>query len=259
MRGIQRSGVAACLKHFPGHGATHTDSHHEVARLDRSRAELEAEELLPFRAGIAAGARAVMTAHLCVPSLDADDLATTSRAITTELLRDELGFEHTVVTDALEMKAVSATIGIVEGFVRALAAGADAIETGAGEYPELVDEIPVAVEGALRDGRLSEQRLADAARRTNALAATPDRGAASIRPDVAARCLEVLGPLPELHRPLVVECRTPGGMASGALPWSLGEPLARAASRAPTCWRVDAAPSDLALRAAERSPRTRRP
>jgi beta-N-acetylhexosaminidase len=251
VRGVQRSGVAACLKHFPGHGATRADSHHEVAHLDRSRAEIEAEELVPFRAGIAAGARAVMTAHLCVPSLDAADLATTSRRITTDVLRAELGFAHTVVTDALEMKAVSTTIRIGAGFVRALAAGADAVETGAGEYPELVGEIPARVERALRAGQLSEQRLADAARRTQALAATPDPVPAQA-PDVAARCLEVLGTLPELHRPLVVECRTPGGMASGELPWSLGAPLAELV---PGCevLAVEAVPSDLARRAAERS------
>ena len=251
VRGIQRTGVTACLKHFPGHGATRTDSHHEVAHLERSRADLEAVELVPFRAGIDAGARAVMTAHLSVPSLDPDQLATTSARITTQLLRNELGFEHTVVTDALEMKAISATVGIVEGFVRALAAGADAIETGAGDYPELIEQIPAAVEQALRSGRLSEERLAEAARRTAELARGPEH-VGSMPSELADRCLEVLGTLPVLHRPLVVECRTPGGMASGTLPWSVGDPLARLVPGTEVL-PVDAPPPDLALRAAERS------
>lgn len=226
VRGLQSSGVAACVKHFPGHGATSQDSHHEVARIDRSAEQLWATELVPFQAGIAAGTRAVMTGHLMVPAL-ADELVTVSAAVTTGLLRNRLGFDGVVVTDALEMKAVSGTIGMAEGFIRALAAGADAIETGAQDYPELVAELPAAVAAAVADGRLDHSRLADAAARTASLAA----GAPSIRPravdlsGLAARCLEVIGPLPELERPLVIECRSPNGMATGALPWSLAEPL----------------------------------
>ncbi|MDQ6937333.1 MAG: glycoside hydrolase family 3 protein, partial [Actinomycetota bacterium] len=175
VRGLKRAGVAACAKHFPGHGATRTDSHHEAATLGRSRAELDAAELVPFRAAVAAGAQAVMTAHLIVPALDRDALATVSAAITTDLLRRELGFAGTIVTDALEMAALAGPIGMVEGFVRALVAGADAIETGALEYPHLIEEIRAAVLGAVRSGRLDEQRLVDAARRTAQLGRRPDR------------------------------------------------------------------------------------
>ncbi|MCW2644993.1 MAG: Beta-N-acetylhexosaminidase, partial [Pseudonocardiales bacterium] len=144
VRGLQRTGIAACIKHFPGHGATHTDSHHELAVLDRSRAELAAVELPPFRAGIAAGARSVMIGHLLVPALDEERIATVSPAIVTGVLRGELGFAGTVVSDALEMTALSGTLGIVEGFVQALIAGIDALETGAQDYPYLVEAIPLA-------------------------------------------------------------------------------------------------------------------
>ena len=228
VRGIQANGVAACLKHFPGHGATRSDSHHEEAVLDRTRAELDAVELAPFRAGIAAGTRAVMTGHLRVPALDRSDLVTVSSRVTTDLLRGELGFTGTVVTDALEMRALADTIGVVEGFVQSLIAGADAIETGAQDYPQLVDAIPRAVARAVADGRLTLERLEDAARRTAQLAAPPDPVEAAPPDDaLAARSLEVNGPLPQLHRPLVVECRAPGGMASGELPWSVGTQLAK--------------------------------
>jgi beta-N-acetylhexosaminidase len=229
VRGIQRGGTAACLKHFPGHGASRSDSHHEVATVDRTTTQLREAELVPFAVGIAAGPRAVMTGHLLVPALDPTAVATVSARITTDLLRRELGFDGTVVTDALEMKAVSGTMGMVEGFVRALAAGADAIETGARDYPHLLEQIPAAVAVAITAGRIGRDRLEDAARRTVALATTgdPRRGAdAEVLAAVAGRCVELCGSLPELRSPLVVECRPPGGMASGELPWSLADPLA---------------------------------
>lgn len=229
VRGLQSTGVAACVKHFPGHGATRSDSHHEVATISRSRAELEATELVPFRSAIAAGTRAVMTGHLVVPALDAE-LATVSRPITTGLLRESLGFDGTIVTDALEMKAVSDTIGMAAGFVRALIAGADSIETGAQDWPGLLTEIPELVARAVESGALPYDRLVDAARRT-ALLATPGRTDVS-RPGpdelaaIAARCVQVQGVLPRLERPVILECRSENGMATGALPWSLAEPLA---------------------------------
>jgi beta-N-acetylhexosaminidase len=233
VRGIQRAGVAACAKHFPGHGATVADSHHQVAVVDRSRAELAAVELLPFQAAIAAGTRAVMTGHLRVPALDGE-LATVSRPISTGLLRESLGFDGAIVTDALEMKAVSGTIGMVQAFVRALIAGADAVETGALDYPELVTEIPGAVLAAVHDGRLSVQRLQDAARRTASLAEVPTEARLHLATDdelavIAARCVEVQGPLPLLTRPLVIECRTENGMATGALPWSVADRIRKLA------------------------------
>jgi beta-N-acetylhexosaminidase len=229
VRGLQRLGVAACVKHFPGHGATAADSHHEVATLERSAAELEQVELPPFTAAVAAGTRAVMTGHLRVPALDDTKLATVSPAITTALLRDRLGFAGTVVTDALEMRALAGTIGMERGFVGALAAGVDAIETGAGDYPKLVDAGPDAVRRALDSGALTLDRLREAARRTAELA-RPAAGPADFRAvpieDLAARCLQCTGDLPGMDRPLVAEARPPAGMASGELPWSLAEPLA---------------------------------
>jgi beta-N-acetylhexosaminidase len=163
-----------------------------------------------------------MTAHLLVPALDADEPATLSRPITTGVLRDGLGFTGTVVTDALEMRAIAGTVGIVDGFVRSLTAGADAVETGAQDAAGLIEPIVAAALRAVDDGRLPVERLADAARRTGALA-SPGVAAFETPPDTAARCVEVRGPLPVLHDPLVVEARTPNGVATGELAWSLAE------------------------------------
>lgn len=231
VRGLQWSGIAACAKHFPGHGATITDSHLAVPTLHRTRAELDAVELPPFAAAIDAGVRAVMTGHLLVPAVDPDNIATASSAITTKLLRGRLGFTGAVVSDALEMRALAGTLGMERGFVAAVAAGADAIEPGAHDYPRLVSTIPEAAQRALRAGALSVDRLRDAAERTAQLAVVrPELArAATTGPGttIAARCLEVIGQLPALDRPLVAEARPPEGMATGELPWSLAEPLAQ--------------------------------
>ena len=208
--------------------------------LDRSRVDLDDVELPPFAAAIAAGSRAVMTGHLLVPSLDADNIATVSTAITTGLLRERLGFTGTVLTDALEMRALAGTLGIERGFVAALLAGADAIETGALDYPHLVDTVPAAVQRALDSGELTIERLRAAAERTAALATQAAPNKAPLLDGVAARCIEVIGALPSLTRPLVVEARPPGGMASGELPWSLAHPLASRVSGVVECSVEDA-------------------
>jgi beta-N-acetylhexosaminidase len=258
VRGLQSQGVAACPKHFPGHGATTADSHHEVPTLLRSAAELDAVELPPFRAGIAAGARAVMTGHLLVPALDPAQLATVSPAINGPLLRRRLGFAGTVVTDALEMRALAGTLGMAGGFVAALRAGADCVETGAQDYPALVAELPAAVQRSVDRGELTVDRVADAAARTAELAVLHPAARLPAPPgepaDIAARCLEVLGTLPHLERPLVVEARPPDGMASGALPWSFAAALA---ARVADVARVDASSAETvaaALRGAAGRP-----
>ncbi|PWU61475.1 sugar hydrolase, partial [Micromonospora globispora] len=103
VRGLQAGGVAACAKHFPGHGDTRIDSHHDLPRIGGDRARLDAVELAPFRAAVAAGVQAVMTGHLLVPALDPELPATLSPRILGRLLREELRFQGVVVTDAVEM------------------------------------------------------------------------------------------------------------------------------------------------------------
>jgi beta-N-acetylhexosaminidase len=125
LRGLQSAGVLACGKHFPGHGGSDRDSHLELPVVARSRGELDAVELVPFRAAIAAGLSLVMTAHVRYPALDAERCATLSPAILRGLLRDQLGFGGVVVTDDLTMRAVSADASVPDAAAAALRAGAD--------------------------------------------------------------------------------------------------------------------------------------
>lgn len=176
VEGLQAAGVAACTKHFPGHGDTAVDSHHDLPRIDADLATLQARELVPFRAAVAAGTKAVMSAHILLPALDPRLPATLSPAALHGLLRAPvtdggLGFDGLVVTDGMEMRAVADAYGIERGSVMAIAAGADAICVGGG----LADEDTVlrlrdALAGAVRSGELAEARLADAAARVRALA-----------------------------------------------------------------------------------------
>ena len=192
VEGLQRCHVAACAKHFPGHGDTAQDSHHEPARAE---GDLDAA-LLPFRAAIDAGAKSIMTAHIVVPSLD-EAPATLSRRVLTELLRGELGFDGLVVTDALEMRAVADTVGVEESAVRAIAAGADALCLGHDLADESVESVCGALTDAVRDGRLPLERLAEAAGRVEAVAGwavpQPVDADPAVGLDAARRALQVDG------------------------------------------------------------------
>jgi len=169
--GLQRAGVAACAKHFPGHGDTSVDSHHSVPVIDRDRAQLEACELVPFRAAIAAGVQSVMTGHLLVPAYDSELPATLSPRILTGLLREELGFAGLIVTDGIEMQGVRRTYGFAGATVRALAAGADAVCVGGDNADErTATRLRDAIVAAVRSGALTESRLHDAAERVRRLA-----------------------------------------------------------------------------------------
>ncbi|GHE44682.1 sugar hydrolase [Streptosporangium violaceochromogenes] len=172
IKGLQSTGVAACAKHFPGHGDTVTDSHHALPTVRASAGLLRERDLPPFRAAVRAGVRAVMCGHLLVPAFDPAAPATLSAPILTGLLRRELGFGGLLVTDAIEMTAVAALYPPGEIAVRALAAGADAICVGA-PFPDGggVAALREAIVEAVHAGRLPEERLAEAAGRVLALAA----------------------------------------------------------------------------------------
>jgi beta-N-acetylhexosaminidase len=126
VKGYAEGGILSCAKHFPGHGDTHLDSHLALPTVDVSPAEMEARELIPFRAAIDAGAASLMTAHILFPQLDATGVpATLSPVVLTDLLRKKLGFTGLVVTDCLQMKAVADHWGTPRAAVMAAKAGAD--------------------------------------------------------------------------------------------------------------------------------------
>ncbi|MEU0570361.1 glycoside hydrolase family 3 N-terminal domain-containing protein [Nonomuraea sp. NPDC005983] len=218
VKGVQGAGVAACAKHFPGHGDTVTDSHLALPTVHASREELFERDLPPFRAAIEAGVQSIMSGHLLIPALDPSMPATLSRAMMTELLRDELGFEGMLVTDAIEMQAVASMFSPGEVTVRALNAGVDAICVGLSTEQSL-HEIRDAVVAAVRSGVLPEERLAEAASRVAALsdwygrqAALRDRARADVDEGVgleAARAaLTTAGSARLSTPPLVIEVNT---------------------------------------------------
>lgn len=124
-KGMREAGLLSCGKHFPGHGDTTVDSHLALPTVSRSRAELNAQELLPFRAACPYGVDAFMTAHVVYTALDEDRPATLSPTIATNLLRGELGYEGVLFSDDLEMRALSTTVG--ESSVLSILAGCDAV------------------------------------------------------------------------------------------------------------------------------------
>ncbi|MCX5399653.1 glycoside hydrolase family 3 protein [Streptomyces sp. NBC_00102] len=251
VEGIQAAGVAACTKHFPGHGDTAVDSHHALPRIDVDLETLHARELVPFKAAIAAGSKSVMSAHILLPALDPDRPATLSPQILTGLLRGELGYEGLIVTDAVEMQAIAATYGIEHGSVLAIAAGADALCVGGGlEDDATVERLRDALVAAVRGGELAEERLADAAARVRALAswtrgargAAGEPGAAvqegtapgtASDPDVglvaARRAVRVTGDGPRLDAPVHVASFTPVANVAvgGETPWGVAAELTR--------------------------------
>lgn len=161
--GLREAGVAGCVKHFPGHGDTSVDSHLDLPAVN---GDIE-PHLVPFRAAIEAGVDAIMCAHIHYPALD-DVPATLSRRILTGLLRERLGWTGPIITDSLTMAAITERVGLAEGCVQALAAGADLLCMNSDYDEERAARDHVVA--AVRDGRLPLERVREAADRVRALA-----------------------------------------------------------------------------------------
>jgi beta-N-acetylhexosaminidase len=234
VRGLQGAGVAACAKHFPGHGATTADSHLEVP--------VGEPELRPFEAAIAEGVRAVMSAHIVVSGID-DEPATVSPRVMTGMLREQLGFDGLAISDGLDMRGVSGERGIAAAAVLAVRAGCDALCVGGGPTgPEVVDEIV----DALKAG-VGGKRLAEAAGRVEALAAWraaqtsdgPDHPGKSMAEmpvgrdhpgiglEAARRGLRVFGDVRVRDHATVMRFDSAPSIAAGEVPWGMAAALAR--------------------------------
>ncbi|HEY6297183.1 MAG TPA: glycoside hydrolase family 3 N-terminal domain-containing protein, partial [Streptosporangiaceae bacterium] len=248
--GLQDAGVAACAKHFPGHGRTGTDSHLAIATIEGTLEDLRRRDLPPFIAAIKAGTIAIMPSHLRVPELTGDLPASVSRPAITGLLRGELGFGGVVISDALEMRATRDRFGIPGAAVLAVAAGTDLLCLGrdAGEDGYLA--VREALAAAVRDGTLAGSRLEEAADRVARLRGglARDRrpagapgvslgGAAGVVPAgvtgteadgegiglaAARRAVRVSGTLPALTNPLIIEVEPQENIAAGRFGWGLG-------------------------------------
>jgi beta-N-acetylhexosaminidase len=162
VRGMQEHGVIATGKHFPGHGDTETDSHIGLPTIQMDRVRMDSVELRPFRDAIAAGMDGVMTAHITVPSVNGGTSrpATLSREVLTGLLREELGFEGLLFTDAMDMGAIDREYGRDEAAILAVEAGADVLL-----MPPSVPASIDAVVGAVLEGRIPEERIDASVRR----------------------------------------------------------------------------------------------
>jgi beta-N-acetylhexosaminidase len=245
--GLQSAGVAACAKHFPGHGSTRLDSHDVIATVEGTLADLHNRDLPPFEAAIRAGVRAIMPSHLRVPELTGELPASLSAAALTGLLRGQLGFTGVIVSDGLEMRAVSEPYGIPEAAVRAVMAGTDLLCLGRDVDQLTFLAVRTAIMDAVRSGRLPGERLEEAAARVAALRSwtaqavrgpspAPGRpaNAGAGRPGLtsaadgevglaaARRATLVTGELPAMCHPLAVELVPPSNIAVGSVPWGIG-------------------------------------
>ncbi|MBK8011546.1 MAG: beta-N-acetylhexosaminidase [Deltaproteobacteria bacterium] len=167
--GLQSEGVAACAKHFPGHGDTSTDSHLELPVLPHTWSRLEALELKPFAESVKADVASIMTAHILFPDLDPDLPATLSPRLLRPVLREKLGYAGVIVSDDLEMKAISARWGIGEAAVRAIDAGCDQLLIC--HHLERLEEAHEALIHAVESGQLATSRVREAAERVARLKA----------------------------------------------------------------------------------------
>ena len=226
IRAHEAEGVPVSAKHFPGHGDTAQDSHHALPIVDASLDQLRERELRPFLAAVQSGASTIMTSHILLPALDADHPATLSSAILRDLLRDELGFDGVIVSDALDMAGASGETGIAVAAVRAVAAGCDFLCIGTGNTDEQLAEIQAAIETAVADGALDGDRLHDAAERVRGLAATagaptPLGGTPTPAFDVdrAIAAFDIGREVVPPREGRIVTIETSANMAVGGSPW----------------------------------------
>ncbi len=164
IRTLQAEGIAACGKHFPGHGDTSSDSHFELPLVEHPPDRLRQVEFVPFKAAIDAGVATMMTAHVLVPSLDDKRPATLSKRIVTDILRDELKYEGVIFSDDLEMKAVASQYAVPAAAVMAIEAGCDGALICSGDHQTQAAACEALVR-AVEEDRLRMSRVDDALRR----------------------------------------------------------------------------------------------
>lgn len=220
VRGYQKGGILPVVKHFPGHGDTHVDSHTDLPVIDKSLAELEGSELIPFKMAVIDGAPMLMPAHIVFPALDKENPVTLSAKAIKTYLRQDLGFGGVVVSDSLAMKAISARYSPGESAVRALDAGCDILLLGQLDFIAAYDGVLAAV----KSGRISKRALDEAVNRVLDLKKKALRGA----PGKPARPAESASVARKIARASATLLKN-----EGVLPLNKDAKLAVVVSRAP--------------------------
>lgn len=233
VRGLQSTGVAASVKHFPGHGDTAQDSHLALPVVTASVDALRERELVPFAAAVAEGARTIMSSHILLPEVDSSGPATFSSRILTDLLRGEYAFDGVIVSDALDMAGASGDIGIPAAAARALAAGCDLLCIGVDTTEADLDAIATALQAAVTTGALPAPRLRDAAGRVSTLATEsqrlrenipiPEWVTATEEPafsrEVMSAAIDVVNPVVVRAQRELIVLSTHANIAVGVAPW----------------------------------------
>jgi beta-N-acetylhexosaminidase len=192
IRTLQSEGVAACGKHFPGHGDTSTDSHHELPLVEHPPERLREIEFTPFRAAIEAGVATIMTAHVFVPALDETRPATLSKRVVTDILRRELRYDGVILSDDLEMKAIADQYAVPAAAVMAISAGCDGMLICSGDHATQVAALEAVIH-AVEEGTLSSTRIDDALRRQRRAKERFLASAVGVRPLSAKSLRAVIG------------------------------------------------------------------
>ncbi|MEI6845217.1 MAG: glycoside hydrolase family 3 N-terminal domain-containing protein [Actinomycetes bacterium] len=230
VRGFRDGGLAACIKHFPGHGAAVEDSHHHLPTVALSLSELLNEHVLPFRHSINQGVDAVMVSHIIATAIDAENPSSLSPLVINELLRKELGFTGLVVTDALDMGALGGPIHLPHSVVKALAAGADLLcFSGDTDQFSFITDSLESVTKALASGDLTQEALVLAANRVQSWQ-RPERVEFKIPMPVIARDLtsglDIQGATQIIGRQIdLIELGTSPTIAAGHVAWGMRKAL----------------------------------
>ncbi len=230
VQGLQSSGVSACVKHFPGHGAVLEDSHHDLPRIKLSKNDYERTHIEPFKNAIASGVSAVMIGHLIAECLDPNLPASLSSKILRDYLRSELGFKGLIVTDALDMGAIGGPTKIHESALNALTAGADLLcFSGMGDQSQFVINSFDWIQSAFNRGEISEDSFIDSSQRIGEIRAKNLKGT-KVEENIDYKELisgfEVLGDV-ELSSSAInlVEIGTKPTIAAGDVSWGIHREL----------------------------------
>ncbi len=233
VNGLQRAGVAACVKHFPGHGGVVEDSHHQLPKLPGTKEELEHTHVRPFKAAIASNVASVMTGHIVIPSLDPIDPASCSEKVTRQYLRNELGFSGLVVTDALDMGALGGPKKIHQSALRALKAGADILcFSGLYDQSVFIETSFNTIKDALSTGTLGAEEILANGTRLNSWKRPVSQGSSmpqQIATERFQKGLEIRGDIRLLGESIqLIELSADPTIAAGFVGWGLRRSLTHA-------------------------------